>query len=74
MHCRAVDSAYDTRKRYNAIAARNDHAVIPPRKNAKLWKHDTPRGQSVQRSSASLKVSRLCVVATGDRISLQKPR
>jgi hypothetical protein len=42
MHCRAVDGAYDTRKCHDAIAARNAHAVIPPRKNAKLWKPDTP--------------------------------
>lgn len=34
--------AYDTRKCHDAIAARNAHAVVPPRKNAKLWKPDTP--------------------------------
>ena len=33
--------AYGTRKCYDAIAARNAHAVIPPRKNAKIWKPDT---------------------------------
>jgi len=38
MHCRAVDGAYDTRKCHDAVAARNAHAVIPPRKNAKPWK------------------------------------
>lgn len=37
-----ADGAYDTRKCHDAIAARNAHAVIPPRKNAKLWKSDTP--------------------------------
>lgn len=37
-----ADGAYDTRKCYDAIAARNAHAVIPPRKNAKMWKPDTP--------------------------------
>ena len=31
-----ADGAYDTRKCHNA------HAVIPPRKNAKMWKPDTP--------------------------------
>ena len=36
-----VDGAYDTRKCHDAIAARNAHAVIPPRKNAKMWKPDT---------------------------------
>ena len=33
-----ADGAYDTRKCYDAIAARGAHAVIPPRKNAKPWK------------------------------------
>jgi hypothetical protein len=36
-----ADGAYDTRKCHDAIAARNAHAVIPPRKNAKPWKPDT---------------------------------
>ena len=33
-----ADGAYDTRKCHEAIAAKNAHAVIPPRKNAKPWK------------------------------------
>jgi len=33
-----ADGAYDTRKCHEAIAARDAYAVIPPRKNAKLWK------------------------------------
>lgn len=33
-----ADGAYDTRKCHDAIAARNAHAVIPPRKNAKPWR------------------------------------
>ncbi|HAV07747.1 MAG TPA: IS5 family transposase [Rhodobacteraceae bacterium] len=33
-----AEGAYDTRKCHDAIAARNAHAVIPPRKNAKPWK------------------------------------
>lgn len=37
-----ADGAYDTRNCHEAIASRNAHAVIPPRKNAKLWKPDTP--------------------------------
>jgi hypothetical protein len=31
------DGAYDTRKCHDAIAARNAHAVSPPRKDAKPW-------------------------------------
>lgn len=37
-----ADGAYDTRKCYDAVVARNAIPVIPPRKNAKLWKPDTP--------------------------------
>lgn len=33
-----ADGAYDTRKCHDAIADRGDHAVIPPRRNAKPWK------------------------------------
>jgi len=33
-----ADGTYDTRKCHDAIAARDAHAVIPPRKNAKPWK------------------------------------
>ena len=33
-----ADGAYDTRKCHEAIAARDAHAVVPPRKNAKPWK------------------------------------
>ena len=33
-----ADGAYDTRKCHDAIAARDAHAVILPRKNAKPWK------------------------------------
>jgi hypothetical protein len=33
-----ADGAYDTRKCHEAIAARDAHAVIPPRKTATPWK------------------------------------
>jgi hypothetical protein len=36
-----ADSAFDTRKCHDAIAARGAAAIIPPRKNAKPWKPDT---------------------------------
>ena len=37
-----ADGAYDTRKCYDAVVARNASPVIPPRKNAKFWQPDTP--------------------------------
>jgi hypothetical protein len=36
-----ADGAYDTRRCHNVIAARGAAAVIPPRKNAQLWKPTT---------------------------------
>jgi hypothetical protein len=40
--CRATDGAYDTRACHIAIAARDACAVIPARKNARLWLENTP--------------------------------
>lgn len=37
-----ADGAFDTRKCHDAIADRGAAAIIPPRKNAKPWKPDTP--------------------------------
>jgi hypothetical protein len=37
-----ADGAFDTRKCHEAIAARGAAAIIPPRKNAKPCKPDTP--------------------------------
>ena len=37
-----ADGAFDTPKCHEAIAARGAAAIIPPRKNAKPWKPDTP--------------------------------
>ena len=36
-----MDGAYDTRRCHNVIAAQGAAAVIPPRKNAQLWKPTT---------------------------------
>lgn len=36
-----ADGAFDTRKCHDAIEAGGADAIIPPRKNAKLWKPDT---------------------------------
>jgi len=41
-HRRATDGAFDTRKCHDAIAACGVAAIIPPRKNAKPWKPDSP--------------------------------
>lgn len=45
-----ADSAYNTHKCHDIIADRGAHAVIPPRKNAKLWKAVT--GGAMARNEA----------------------
>lgn len=51
------DGAYDTKACHAAIAARGAMAVIPPRKNAQLWKTDEPGVQV--RNAAVLACKRL---------------
>lgn len=52
---RATDGAYDTRACHDAIAARGALAVIPPRRNAPLWKPATDcakaRNEALHRST-----------------------
>jgi Transposase DDE domain len=73
-------------KAEGATVARNAHAVIPPRKNAKLWKppfracrhalsgSGHARCQSAKRSGLVLKVFGPHIVAATDRIPPPKPR
>lgn len=42
--------AYDTRKCHDAIANRGAHAVIPPYKNARIWKPDS--AEAIARNEA----------------------
>jgi hypothetical protein len=39
------DGAYDQRRCYDAIRARNAKATIPPRKGAKIWQHGNSKAQ-----------------------------
>ena len=41
-----ADGAYDTRRCHNEIVARGAAAIIPPRKNAQLWKPTMRRRQA----------------------------
>ena len=52
-----TDGAYDTKYCRQVISDRQADAVIPPRKNAKLWKDKTLR--SLQRNELLKKVKRL---------------
>ena len=53
-----ADGAYDTRKYHEAIAARDAHAVVPPRKNAKPWKPTSTWGGTKARQVQRCRDSR----------------
>jgi hypothetical protein len=56
-----ADCAFDTRRRYDAIAARGAAAILPPRNNAKPWKPDTARAVARHmRPRTSGRVGRSC--------------
>ena len=50
-----ADGACNTRKCHDTIAAQDAHTVIPPRKNAKLWKPDTPAARARNEAVRALK-------------------
>jgi hypothetical protein len=45
----STDGAYDKRQCYDALAARGAKAVIPPRRDAKIWQHGNCAGAPWQR-------------------------
>jgi DDE family transposase len=45
----STDGAYDKRHGYGALAARGAKAVIPPRRDAKIWQHGNCAGAPWQR-------------------------
>src|SRR6185369_4346982 len=44
IHQVSADGAYDKRSCYDALAARGAKAVIPPRRDAKIWQHGNCTG------------------------------
>jgi IS5 family transposase len=45
----AADGAYDKRKVYRALEPRTGRILIPPRKNARIWKHGNAAGPPLAR-------------------------
>jgi hypothetical protein len=46
------DGAYDKRKVYEALERRGMQAIIPPRRDAKIWQHGNARGRPLMRDMA----------------------
>lgn len=66
----AADGAYDTRACHDAIAARGAVAIIPPRKNARLWKPTTEGPSHVTMLFARPRVLGECCGASGAGITV----
>jgi len=47
--CAAADGAYDKRKVYRVLEPRTGRILIPPRKNARIWKHGNSSGPPLAR-------------------------
>src|SRR5512143_2735500 len=47
----AADGAYDQRKVYRVLEPRTDTILIPPRKNARIWKHGNSAGPPLARDA-----------------------
>jgi len=55
----SADGAYDKRACYDALAARGATAVIPPRRDAKIWQHGNCQGAPWQRDENLRAIRRL---------------
>jgi transposase len=55
----SADGAYDKRRCYDALAARGAKAVIPPRRDAKIWQHGNCPGAPWQRDENLRAIRRL---------------
>jgi hypothetical protein len=52
------DGAYDKRKTYDALAKRRIRAIVPPQRNAKIWRHGNSAGEPLSRDAAIREIRR----------------
>lgn len=57
--CFHGDGAYDQRKVYTSLAERGVDVVIPPRKNAKIWRHGNTSSDPLPRDEAIRAIRRI---------------
>src|SRR5205814_165982 len=55
----SADGAYDKRPCYDALAERGARAVIPPRRDAKIWQHGSCAGAPWQRDENLRAIQRM---------------
>lgn len=67
--CVTADGAYDTRACHDAIAARGAIAIIPPRKNARLWKPTTEGAKARNRHAWNVQTSWASAMAQMEWVS-----
>jgi hypothetical protein len=52
------DGAYDKRKTYDTLAQRRIRAIVPPQRNAKIWRHGNSAGEPLSRDVAIREIRR----------------
>jgi hypothetical protein len=52
------DGAYDKRKTYDTLAQRRIRAIIPPQRNARIWRHGNSVGEPLSRDVAIREIRR----------------
>jgi IS5 family transposase len=55
----AADGAYDKRKVYRALEGGNTRILIPPRRNARIWKHGNSGGSPLPRDENLRRIRRV---------------
>jgi hypothetical protein len=55
----AADGAYDQRVCYSLLHKRQVRALIPPRKNARIWQHGNSRAQRLSRDEALRRIRKI---------------
>jgi IS5 family transposase len=55
----AADGAYDKRKVYRVLEPRTDRILIPPRKNARIWRHGNSSGPPLPRDENLREIRRV---------------
>ncbi len=55
----SADGAYDTRDTYQLLKQKNIIAIIPPKKNAKIWRHGNAKAERLSRDQALMRIRKV---------------
>ncbi len=55
----SADGTYDTRDSYRVLKQKNITAIIPPKKNAKIWQHGNTKAERLSRDQALRRIRKV---------------